>query len=240
MSEFGKLRARMVERPAERRGVLPTLAGAAAAFAVGVLTVLAWNNLPSPIQWPSLLPGMSDSQSRPSFPGDRIGRAMTAPFLKICLTKDLLGIDRGTEIDPGLLLQILEAGSVQGRVTRILGAPREHAALELAATWGSVTDCVYRQNTWNLCDIDNRALAVDSANTFVRQADEIIAAPAAYAATPGEISELSTTKERVLQSLRERVHDGLLIAADFGFFPPAALKHVLKESEPVQNGCSKR
>jgi hypothetical protein len=240
MSEFGKIRARLVERPTERRSVLPTLVGAAAAFAVGALVILAWNNLPSPIQWSSLLPGLSDSKSRPSFSGDRVGRATTAPLLKICLTKDLLGIDRGTEIDPGLLLQILEAGSTQGRVTRVLGAPREHAALELAVTWGSVTDCVYHQNTWNLCDIDNRALAIDSANTFVRQADEIIAASAAYTVKPGEISELSATKERVLQSLRERVHDGLLIAADFGFFPPAAVKQVLKETEPVQNGCSKR
>ncbi len=240
MSEFGKIRARIVERPAERRSVLPTLAGAAAAFAVGAAVILAWNNLPSPTQWASLLPGLSDSKSRPSFSDDRIGRATTAPFLKICLTKDMLGIDRDAEINSGLLLQFLEAGSTQGRVTRILGAPREHAVVNLAATWGAVADCVYRQNTWNLCDIDNRALAVDAANTFLRQADEVIAEPAAYAAKPGEIGALSATKERVLESLRDRVHDGLLIAADFGFFPPAAVKHVLKETEPVQNGCVKQ
>ena len=41
--------------------------------------------------------------------------------------------------------------------------------VEFTAIWADVADCVYRQNGWVLCDPDNRALAVEAANTFMRQ-----------------------------------------------------------------------
>ena len=68
--------------------------------------------------------------------------------------------------------QILRAGAMQSRVTALLGKKQPGTSAWLANAWGQVADCVYRQNSWNLCDPDNRALAVDAASAFVRNADE--------------------------------------------------------------------
>jgi hypothetical protein len=238
MSEFGKIRARQIPRHAERRSVLPAVAGVIAAVTVGGLAVLGWNYLRAPGQW-SFMPALGSSNGL-SFSGNRNGRATTAPFLKICLPKELLGVRHETDINAGWLLQSLEASATQGRLTAVLGAPKEHAVLETALIWGQVADCIYRQNSWHLCDIDNRALAVDAGNTFLRQADHVIAEPAAYAAQPGEIRALAMTKDRVLEALRSHVRTGVLIASDFAPFAPSAITHALHETKTVENGCAKK
>ncbi len=76
-----------------------------------------------------------------------------------------------------MMLLSLKASEAQGRVTRAPGTPREHAVIELAQMWGEVADCVYHQNTFRLCDIDNRALAVEAGSIFIRQTDKIAAQP---------------------------------------------------------------
>ena len=240
MTEFGKIRAQVARQHAERRNLLPTVAGAIAAFTVGGLAVLGWNKLPAPGQW-TFLPAFDRSSAAPSFSGDRIGRATTAPLLKACLTPAMLGIRHQVDLQPGVLLEILEAGTAQGRLTDILGASKEHAVLETAMKWGQVADCVSNQNTWNLCDVDNRALAVDAINTFVRQADRVISQPEkTYAAEPGEIRALSVTRDRVLASLKSQAQNGVLIASDFGAFVPGAVRQVVNDSKPVENGCAKQ
>jgi hypothetical protein len=239
VTEFREFRTRHVRHVAERQSLLPTIAGAIAAFAVGALAVVSWNYFPAPAQWN--LSSRFHASAGPSFSGDRIGRATTAPLLKICLTPAMLGIRHEVDLQPGVLLEILEAGTRQGRLTEVLGAPREHAVLETAAKWGEVADCVSHQNTWTLCDIDNRALAVDAINAFVRQADRVISQPGTtYAAQPGEIHALAANKERVLASLKSQAQNGVLIAADFGAFVPTSVRQVLNDNKPAENGCAKK
>jgi hypothetical protein len=240
MTPIREFSTRRIQQPSQRRSLTPAVAGAVAAFAVGALDVLCWHYLPAPRQW-TLIPAIDSSSTAPDFSGDRVGRATTAPFLKVCLTKDVLDIRHDVNIEPGTLLQILEASSSQSRLTKVLGAPKQHAVLELAQMWGQVADCIYRQNSWQLCDIDNRALAVDAGNAFLRQADRIISQPeTTYAAEPGEIPALALTTDRVLDALRTRVRTGVLISSDFGPFVPSAIRHLLGETKSVQNDCAKK
>jgi hypothetical protein len=69
-----------------------------------------------------------------------------------------------------------------------------HGAVELAAKWGAVADCVYRSNSSGLCDIDNRALAVQAANTFLSQADQIASKPENFSANQVEVESLTQMK----------------------------------------------
>lgn len=174
------------------------------------------------------------------FSGTRIGRSSTAPALPLCLSKTVMGINANSEIAPDMMLLALKASEAQGRVTRLPGSPREHAVIELAQMWGEVADCVYRQNTFRLCDIDNRALAVEAGSIFIRQTDKIVAQPSAtYAAQPGEIQALQSVRGRVLAAMQNQVQSGVLIAADFpsGFAPPPVRK-MLNETETLRNECA--
>jgi hypothetical protein len=242
--EFGRRQFKPSPRtapPQQRRSLMPALGGVIAAFAVGGFAIVAWNNFPAPGPLaPALRTLFASSGPQLDFSGDRIGRASTAPFLKVCLTSDVLDIPAETGITSATLLRILEAGATQARVKRAVGTPGKHVALKLAQTWGQVADCIYRQDSWHLCDIDNRALAVEAGNAFIRQADSIITQPEkAVAAQLGDIQALTATKDRVLETLRHRVRTGVLIAADFSPFAPATIRRTLDETETVGNACAK-
>jgi hypothetical protein len=226
-------------RRREWRGLIATVAAALGAFAIGGLAVFGWNDLPAPGQWTSPLK-LFVSANTINFPGERMGRAATAPFLKISISNELFGIRHQADLAPGTLLQYLEAGDT-GQTVSKFGTPPEHAVLDHAAKWGEVADCIYKQNSWHLCDIDNRALAVKAGNAFLGQADRIISAPQAkFAAEPGEVRAISMVKDRVLDALRERLRSGVLIARDFEGGVPVAVARELVEIKPVQNECAKQ
>ncbi|MGC1845532.1 MAG: hypothetical protein WA730_24555, partial [Pseudolabrys sp.] len=106
--------------------------------------------------------------------------------------------------------------------------------------WGAVADCVYRSNFSRLCDIDNRALAVQAASTFVVKADEIASTPDSYSATQPEVESLAQVKSRVLDSLQYLIKSGVLIASDFTTFAPASVRQALAKADPDQNACAKQ
>jgi len=114
-----------------------------------------------------------------------------------------------------------------------------HGAVELAAKWGAVADCVYRSNSSGLCDIDNRALAVQSANTFLSQADQIASKPENFSANQVEVESLTQMKSRVLDSMQDLVRNGVLIVSDFTQFTPASVRKTLAKSDPEKNACAK-
>jgi hypothetical protein len=238
--DIHEYRARQVPQRADRSSLLPTTAGAIIAFALSALTVLYWDKIPGPSQWMPLMTGSAESNSAPSFSGNRIGRSETAPLLKICVTKDLLDIDADREINPEILLGFLVSARNADRLTAVLGGKREHGAVETAAKWAAVADCVYRADSWNLCDIDNRALAVQAANTFVVQVDQIASNPESFAADQSEVGSLTQVKSRVLDSLRYFVKTGALIASDFSPFAPASVRQALSEIKPEKNACAKQ
>lgn len=236
---INEFRARHVRPPADRPALLPTVAGAAACFIISALAVLYWDRIPGPSQWVPMLSGSAESNNTPSFSGDRVGRSETAPLLKTCVTKNVLAVDPGREIEPGILFQFLVDARAQGRVTAALGAPPQHAAVEVAGKWGGVADCVYRADSRDLCDIDNRALAVQSANTFLVQADQISSNPASFAADLGEVFALTQVQSRVLDSLKYLARKGVLIASDFAPFAPTAVRQAFADVKPEQNACAK-
>jgi hypothetical protein len=213
---------------------------ATAALIIAAVIGTAWT-LSAPGGWNSLRAMIGLSHNGLDFSGLRIGRSATAPVLKLCLTKDILNVDESIDITPDMMLTVLKE-SVHGRVTKSPGSPKEHAVLELAQMWGQVADCVYHQNAFHLCDIDNRTLAVEAGSIFVRQADRIIAQPeTTYAALPGEITALQATRDRVLDAMRSRVRSGVLIASDFrSSIAPPAVSAMLSDTDTVQNDCAKK
>jgi len=237
MADFGGFRARHAQQHS-RVSLLPTIVGASAAFAVGVVVVFFWNKMPE--HWASLLPAWTGLSDELSFSGDRMGRAVTAPLLPVCVTKDLLNQDPSHPFDPGTTLEILATGSWVKGMTAVLGAAPQHTAVELATKWGTIADCAYQKTPLQLCDIDNRALAVQAANTFMRQADRILAEPNSYAATAADLGALRETRNRVLDSVRERAKMGVLIAADFRPFAPKSVHDLLSKTVSEQNACAKK
>ena len=240
MREFGKHRFVVTPQPATKRdSPLPTIAGAVAAFTISAWVVLDWGEISSPGRWLPSLSGAPGAGIAPAPSGARLGRAATAPLLKVCVTKSMFGIDDSQEIEPAHLLDVLNASATAGRVASMFGSKPRSAAVDLATLWGDVADCVYRQNSWQLCDIDNRALAVHAANSFVRQVDTVLAQAASIAATAGEIQGLTSTRDRVVESLQSRVNSGAMIASDFAPFAPAAVRTALGKTRTDGNACAK-
>ena len=241
MINIEEYRARQMRQPTRWSSVLSTAAAAAGAFVVGGFAVLNWDRIPGPNQWMSLLSAPAEADNKLSFSGNRIGRSETSALLKICVTKDLvLDVDSEREIDPAKLFQSLVSARHADRLTVVMGAPRDHGAVELAAKWASVADCVFRSNSWGLCDIDNRALAVQAANIFLVQADQIASKPENYSANQSEVESLTQVKSRVLDSMQDLVRNGVLIASDFTPSPPKSVRQTLAKSDPEKNVCAKQ
>lgn len=240
MREFGKHRVTVTPRPAAKdESLLPTIAGAAAAFAVSACVVLYWGEITSPGRWLPSLTGAPSASIAPAPSSERLGRAATAPLLKVCVTKSLFGIDDSQEIEPAHLLDVLNASVTAGRVTAVFGGKPRNETVNLAAMWGEVADCVFRQNSWQLCDIDNRALAVHAANSFARQVDTVSSQGAKIGATLGDLQALTSTRDRVLESLQNRVNSGAMIASDFAPFAPAVVRTALDKTRTGGNACAK-
>lgn len=240
MSDIREFRARLAQQRTERASLLPTIVIAVFAFMASAGAVLYWDRIAIPQQWLSLLIGSPVASAGPSFGGNRMGRAETAPLLKVCVTKDLLGIDPDQEIEAGTIFEILNAANTAGRVTAIFGNKPNSNAVGLAAKWGEIADCATRQNSWTLCDIDNRALAVQATNTFMRHVDQILAQPASYAAGNSDVQMLRSLRDRVLGAVQNRVKTGALITSDFAPFAPTAVRQVLSETKTTENACAKR
>lgn len=204
------------------------------------LAVGGWMTFMPPGHLATLLSASGITFGGPDFSGDRIGGSATAPVLNFCLTKRMMGLHAAIDITPQMLLMDLKASGTQRRLTRVLGAPPQHAAIETAEIWGQLADCVYRQDAFRLCDIDNRALAVEAANTFMRLTDAVVGQPeATFAAQPGEIQSLTATRDRVAEALRARVTSGVLIGSDFAPFAPVSVRAALNDTRTLRNDCAK-
>lgn len=244
--EFGKRQPRLpgnaprpdgVDNGGGQSGFIATLKLAAAGFAIAALAVGGWTLLPGPERLAPLLSAFGGSGNGLDFSGDRLGRAATAPLLKVCVDMEPYLTGSGNELEPADILKVLEAGNLQDRGMRLLGhRPNRTAELSQALTWAGVADCAYQQKSERLCDIDNRALAIEAGSSFVRQADRIIAASSAPAA---EVQSLRATRDRVLDALRGHLRNGVLVAADFSSFAPAAVRDALRDTEPARNVCAR-
>lgn len=238
---------------------LPIILGAVIAFGIGLLGVSGIVKIPAFSPAPKTMAvavpaGSADGKAEIVIAASsgRTGRAETAPLIKVCIPLQRLGIERNHTIASGDIYRMLWAASSMSRVAAAAGIKQKAIDdVEFVSIWAEVADCVYRQNGWVLCDPDNRALAVEAANAFVRQlaaaakADKPDAGDPVRAMRQGKnrdyaLQNAQSTKGRILDGLRHQVSEGRLIASDFGMFAPAEVLQVVRDTKVMRDGCAKR
>ena len=110
------------------------------------------------------------------------------------------------------------------------------ALVQLSSILGLIAECVFNKDAAELCDANNRALAVDAIGSHVRHADSVLAQPNVSASL--QLSQLAALKERVIVGVRGHLRDGSLIAADFGMFAPDEVRRIARETKPIRNACA--
>jgi hypothetical protein len=265
MPGIHELRAELASRKREKSGMAGTIAGVLAAFVVGGLLVFGWQFIPSAMLNGGVSGSAAPRQAAVTIAtsGNRLGRAATAPLLKGCLTRVLdtgnalssyrraasglrdrpRGFPRDEDfagLEAGALYAMLEAGKTLSLASSLLGDPAgAELNVQLATMWGQLAECVYNQDAPALCDADNRALAVDSLTTHLRQSKRALA-DAAKAPADMQHTQLRSLGERVVGALRHHLRDGALIGADFGMFPPDEIKRAASEVKPIRDVCAAR
>ncbi len=216
-----------------------------AAFAIGVLAIAGWKMWPgsksavpafSLGNQPGALPQAAASPA-PKFSGKRLGEAAQAPLLAACAKGDNFeGFGNGS---PQAVYAMLNMMGTATRIGSMVGAEGANSS-QLVDYWRLIAECVYQQNSWNLCEPNNRAIAVESALAFIRGAAAVAADPPRGRGTAAALRNNAQSRERVLDALRARVRGGYLIADDFGAFRPAEIRTILAETKPIGNGCAKQ
>ncbi len=258
MKMIDELRQQQAWNTHKKRSPLPILLGAVIAFGIGLLGVSGVVRVPNMLQAKTQTELVAPRDAAPAdvkidASSHRVGRAETAPLLKLCVPFSRLGFDNVDKVPPGDLYRILQTASGFSRVASLAGIKQNAVDdAQFAAVWGDVADCIYRQNGWMLCDPDNRALAIEAATTLIRQlsaatkADKqadsrekksfsMSAQERAYA-----LRNADAIKARVLASLRTHASEGRLIAADFGLFTPSAITQAVKETKVTRDACAGR
>ena len=178
----------------------------------------------------------------------RIGRPAAAPIMRKCIS-EALGLDADSRAEPGAGYFLLRIGGWQAAVFDVLRMSDERSeaesALGLATRWGTLAGCIYAQGPRELCDADNRAAAVEAATKFLlyaRRAEPWLGEKAATAreARVRDAAWRRTMlpiKDRLLSTLRDHRRDGILVAADFGFFPPSEIRQAMGDEGSTRDRC---
>jgi hypothetical protein len=259
MKIIQELRMRRAFDRHKSSGPLPIILGAVIAFGIGLLGIsgivkMSVAPAASTTMAAAVPAGASESKAEVSIPSGsgRTGRAETAPLIKICIPLPRLGISHDQNIGSAEIYRLLWTASSMSRVAAAAGINQKAIDdVEFAAIWAEVADCIYRQNGWVLCDPDNRALAVETTNAFLRQLSV-----AAKAETPDAkdgarlmrqgmsrdyaLQNAQSAKGRVMDGVRHQVSEGRLITSDFGMFAPAEVLQVVRETRVQRDGCANR
>ncbi|MCC6780989.1 MAG: hypothetical protein IT537_30830, partial [Hyphomicrobiales bacterium] len=175
MKMIHEMRERQAWQEPKRTSPLPIVLGAVIAFGIGLLGVTGVVRAPNLFQAKTQMVPVAPRDVGPSevtidTSARRVGRAETAPLLKMCVPFSRLGFEHVDRVPPGDLYRILQTASGMSRVAAMAGIKQNAVdEAQFAAVWAEVADCIYRQNGWMLCDPDNRALAVEAASTLIRQ-----------------------------------------------------------------------
>jgi hypothetical protein len=250
-----EMRARRAFEPPTNSSPLPIIIGAVIAFGIGALGVSGIVRMPALNQTRTMAISVpaGSTEGKPAFDPStrRAGRAEAAPLIKVCIPLERLGIPRDQRIESGDIYTALWAASSMARVAAATGIKQKVVDdVEFTAIWADIADCVYRQSGWVLCDADNRALAVEAANTFVRQ---LTAAAKADKPDPKDprnlragtnrdyiLQNAQSIKGRIIDGLRHQVSEGRLLSTDFGMFAPPEVLQVVRDTKPLRDGCAKR
>jgi hypothetical protein len=232
----------IVSAPVEPSGVLRTIVAGLVAFALGAGAIAAWKWMPLSSSAPSVAsalpapaPVPATHAPAPNFAGDRIGRAATAPLLRACIKS---GVFEGFKDNPQAVYMILTATQTVIRIAPGFGG-RQMDSAQIIEYWREVAECVFQQNSWHLCDADNRALAVELASGFVRTAASAAGNLTKNRDAQTILAENARVRTRILSALQARLRNGTLIAADFPLLQPTEIKNLLDEVKPVSNACAK-
>jgi hypothetical protein len=237
---------------------LPIILGAVIAFGIGLLGVSGAVRAPTLLQAKTQMVPVVPRDAAPAgvkidTSSHRLGRAETAPLLKLCVPFSRLGFEHVDRVPPGDLYRILQTASGFSRIATAAGIKQNAVdEAQFAAVWSEVADCIYRQNGWMLCDPDNRALAVEAATTLIRQLST--ATKADKQADPQQkkpfmldskdrayaLRNAEAVKTRVLASLRTHASEGRLIASDFSLFTPAEITQAVRETKVTRDACAAR
>ncbi|MEJ0078082.1 MAG: hypothetical protein WDO17_22105 [Alphaproteobacteria bacterium] len=230
-----------------RSGLGGTVLIGCAAFAVGALAIVGWKMWPAANAPQSAAatnqpapPANSPAAPAPAFSGKRLGEAEQAPLLATCIkNEDFGGFGDAAATNPQAAYSLMKTVGTGFRIATLIGAETGSGA-QLTDNWRIIAECVYRQNSWTLCNPHNRALAIESTGAFIRGAGAVLADPPKGRGGPILVREYGQARERVLDALRTRLRNGYLIAEDFGPVQPAEIKGILAETKTIANGCAKQ
>jgi hypothetical protein len=266
-SYLNEIRERQALEASKQSSPVPIVIAAIAAFAFGAMAATGFVKLPAIFHKGGAKETAAVAAAATERKADvvavsgsswgRMGNAEKANVLLSCVPRHKLGMggDIGRKIETADIYKILQAGTQMTRVAAAFAAqPGMVDESAFASLWADVADCAMAQNGWTLCDPDNRALAVEATINLVRQVKS--------AATPRAESDFDkvaskvglkrkqsreyqlyaarATRDRVLDSLRNRVKEGRFVASDFGYFPPEEIAKVLKETKPVRDACAEK
>jgi hypothetical protein len=232
--------------------------GLLAAVAGGAL-LHGWSYIPPPQSNPTRSGAQSPAGVVISASSDRLGQASAASALKLCMTSEVHSAGDPPAAragyasrsrpystpfpDPSGSYKIMESDNRDRRIAGLIGMKATpEGTLEIASIWAAVTRCVYNQDSSELCDRDNRALAVDSINSFLRHADYALSdtSNAKWERQKYQITFLRATKDQVMTAFRSHLRDGALISQDFGMLAPEAVKRVANETRPIRDICARK
>ncbi|MEA2878713.1 MAG: hypothetical protein QOF14_3909 [Hyphomicrobiales bacterium] len=247
MSIVKEMRERHTITPVpERSGLGATVLIGCAAFAIGALAIAGWKMWPAgkapqaavaTVNQPAPA-STTPAAAAPIFSGKRLGEAEQAPLLATCVADENFG-GFGDVKNPQAAYALMKTVGAGLRIATLIGAETGNGA-QLIDNWRIIAECVYRQNSWTLCNPDNRVLAIESAGAFVRGAAAVLADPPKGRGGPMVVREYAQARDRILDALRTRVRNGYLVADDFGAVQPPEIKAVLTQTKTVANGCTKQ
>ena len=236
-------------------GPLPIILGAVIAFGIGLLGMSGVVRVPTLLQAKTQMVAVAPRDVQPAkavvdTTAQRLGNAENAALLKTCAPLSRLGF--GDAVDHSRLYRMLQTTSGVSRVAAMTGFRQNSIDdAQIAAIWADVADCVYRQNGWMLCDPDNRALAAETASTFIRQlstaqkADQFVDGRKIYPGLSGDrrtyaLQNAASIKGRVLSGIRAQVAEGRLTAKDFGMLVPTEIAQIARETTVARDACAGR
>ena len=157
-------------------------------------------------------------------------------MLKTCIKgDDFEGL--GSPSNPQAVYGLLKTVGAASRLMSMVGGETGGSA-QLADYWRMLADCVYQQNSWNLCDPDNRALAIESGGAFIRNAAVVAANPPQGRAGPMVLRNNAQSRERVLDACA-RASATATSSQTISSLQPPEIKAILTQNKTVANGCAK-
>jgi hypothetical protein len=227
MSIVQEMRSRPPAKPPGNIGIVGWIAAVAV---MAALAAVGWRYADKLPRWPAAKPAAPVLE----FPGVRLGDAAGAPAFQLCLARH--GVTKGAEMGTRKILEALRTGTLGWRLAGVVRDAQPRGVNGISAGWAVIADCLYSQNTGTLCNIDNRALAVEATNGLMRLSEK---SAETYSGANRNENQLIAIRERVLGSLRHRLRAGELIAADFGRYPAPGLKPMLDSEKPERDYCAR-